>query len=216
MRAWATAAGTPCLLQACCGGSPERVKGQLAKLSINDPIANHAKFAIGHFFKPFEGGMTFVSMVSSHVDRGWRNLAGAMIPLMRQIGISAFQTALLPSFGPDEVKELNQLALVELSKRRLPIGWEIERAIKVSTPIYTIRNADIHFAGDPFEAMFNIHQWNQEIRNPRYRTLWGKRIVKYSVFNPYSVNSAPAKFCAYQLYLETQFFWRTSPVGTTA
>lgn len=143
--------------------------------------------------------MTFVSMVSSHIDRGRRNLAAAMIPLMRQLGISAFQTALLPSVGPVEIKALNHLSLEELSRRRLPIEHEVERAIAVPTAVHTVENAAVHFAGHPFEVMFNVHQWNEEMKDPRRRLQWGRRTVTYFVFNPYSRRFAPAKFCAYQL-----------------
>jgi hypothetical protein len=94
-------------------------------------------------------------MVSSHVDR---NLAAAMILLMRQVGISAFQAALLPSVEPDEIKVLNHLSMEELSRRRLPIEREVERAIAVPTAVHTIDKAAVHFAGDPLEVMFNVYQ----------------------------------------------------------
>jgi hypothetical protein len=175
------------------------------EISRADPVANHAKFATGHFFRPFGPDVTFVSMVSSHVDRGRRNLAAAMIPLMRQLGISAFQTALLPSVKPDEIKVLNHLSLEELSQRRLPIGREIERAIAVPTAVHAVDNAAVHFTGDPFEVMFNVHQWNEEMKDPFLRAQWGRRTVTYFVFNPYSKIFAPAKFCAYQLVWKRDF-----------
>src|SRR4051794_12727520 len=39
----------------------------------------------------------FVSMISAHVVSGRRNLAAAMIHVMRQVGIDAFQTVLCPT-----------------------------------------------------------------------------------------------------------------------
>jgi hypothetical protein len=175
------------------------------EVSRADPVANHAKFATGHLFQPFGPDVTFVSMVSSHVERGRRNLAAAMISLMRQLGISAFQAALLPSVEPDEIKILNHLSLEELSRRRLPIEREVERAIAVPTAVHTIDKAAVHFAGDPFEVMLNVYQWNEEMNDPRHRLQWGRRTVTYFVFNPYSRLFAPAKFCAYQLVWKRDF-----------
>src|SRR5436309_10664784 len=77
------------------------------EVSRADPVANHAKFATAHLFKPWEEGDTFVAMVSPHVTRGRRNLAGNTIELMRSIGMNAFQTVLLPHLHPAEVKRLN-------------------------------------------------------------------------------------------------------------
>jgi hypothetical protein len=144
-------------------------------------------------------------MISGHVESGRRNLAAATIPLMRQLGISAFQVALLPSVKPDEIEALNHLSLERLSMQRLPIAREIERAIAVSTPVHNVRNASVHFAGDPFEVMFNVHQWNEEMKNPSLGVRWGKRTVTYFVFNPNSRSFAPAKFCAYQLVSKNDF-----------
>ena len=60
------------------------------EISRADQVANRAKFVAGHFFQPFEAGTIFVSMVSSHIERAKRKLAAATIPLMRELGISAF------------------------------------------------------------------------------------------------------------------------------
>ena len=64
------------------------------EISRADPVANHAKFATAHLFKPWSPSDTFISMVSPHVSRGRRNLAANTITLMRHLGIQAFQTPL--------------------------------------------------------------------------------------------------------------------------
>src|SRR5262245_26733603 len=66
------------------------------EVSRADPVANHAKFATAHLFQPQPPTDVFVSMMSRHVVRGRRNLAAGTILLMRQLGMRAVQTALLP------------------------------------------------------------------------------------------------------------------------
>jgi hypothetical protein len=84
------------------------------EVSRADPVANHAKFATTTLFNPQSPADHFVSMVSPHIDRGRRNLAAATIRLMRRIGMSAFQTTLLPLTPPNEVKRLNHLPVEQL------------------------------------------------------------------------------------------------------
>lgn len=60
------------------------------EVSRADPVANHAKFATAHLFQPQRSTGTFVSMMSSHVARGRRNLAANTVLLMRRIGMKAF------------------------------------------------------------------------------------------------------------------------------
>jgi hypothetical protein len=75
------------------------------EVSRADPVANHAKFATAHLFQPQLNSDIFISMISSHVARGRRNLAANTILLMRNIGMSAFQTVLLPTkFGSKDVQ----------------------------------------------------------------------------------------------------------------
>jgi hypothetical protein len=53
--------------------------------------------------------------------------------------------------------------------------------------------------------MFNVHQWNKEMKDVSLSQKRGKRTVTYFVFNPYSKSFAPAKFCAYQLVWKSDF-----------
>lgn len=66
-----------------------------------------------HLFKRFEATDVFVSMVSSHVTRGPRNLASNTIHLLRHVGINSFPTVLLPAIEPDRsLKLIEQPAIV--------------------------------------------------------------------------------------------------------
>src|SRR5262245_58191860 len=85
------------------------------EVSRADPVANHAKFATAHLYSPQAPADHFVAMLSPHIDRGRRNLASATIRLMRRIGMSAFQTTLLPLTQPGEIKRLNSLEAADLS-----------------------------------------------------------------------------------------------------
>src|SRR5580658_2136868 len=70
------------------------------EVSRADPVANHTKFATAHLFQPQAPIDYFLAMISPHVARGRRNLACNTIALMRQIGMRAFQTVLLPGTDP--------------------------------------------------------------------------------------------------------------------
>ncbi len=167
------------------------------EISRADPVANHAKFATAHLFQPQPITDTFVSMVSSHVDRGKRNLAANTILLMRHIGMNAFQTVLLPQFLPNRIKYLNHLTLEELEQESLDVESEIQRVLDISEVVAITPDKQIHFASDLLEVMLNIKTWNEEMRLERNRELWGKRTVTYFVFDPQSGAFAPSKFCAY-------------------
>ena len=86
------------------------------EISRADPVANHAKFATAHLFRPQSPIDHFLAMVSPHVARGRRNLACTTIALMRQIGMRAFQTVLLPGTHPADVKRLNHLCRADLEQ----------------------------------------------------------------------------------------------------
>lgn len=167
------------------------------EVSRSDPVANHAKFATAHLFMPQQPTDAFISMVSSHVDRGRRNLAANTISLMRHIGMNAFQTVLLPQVSALEIKRLNHLDLKSLSKENLFVEEEIKRALWVSEVVLTTSSHRIHFVGDMIEVLLNLQRWNQEISTPGGRSLWKKRTVTYFVYDPFSKNFAPSKFCAY-------------------
>lgn len=167
------------------------------EISRADPVANHAKFATAHLFEPQLASDVFVSMVSSHVDIGRRNLAANTILLMRCVGMNAFQTVLLPQFSPQRINQLNQRSIEELRQEKLPVEREIERVASISEAVTTTSNQRIYFASDISDVMLNLQRWNREIATARGQQLWEKRTVTYFVFDPKSQLFAPSKFCAY-------------------
>jgi hypothetical protein len=185
------------------------------EISRADPVANHAKFATANLFLPQPETDTFLSMVSPHVVRGRRNLASNAVGVMRQIGMDAFQTLLLPTNSANEIKYLNHLKLEELGSQQLSIASEIDRAFAVTETVLTRTGRRIHFVGDFLEVVLNLRRWNQEIATEEGRATWGRRTVTYFVYDPVSSLFAPSKFCAYiaiperntldaQTYLQTR------------
>lgn len=167
------------------------------EVSRADPVANHAKFATAHLFRPQLENDVFVAMVSSHVTRGRRNLAANMVLLMRQAGMSAFQTLLFPKVPPVEIKRLNHLDWHDLEQEHPTVDAELDRALSITRPVLTAQGKRIHFAGDLLEVVMNLRQWNEELATAEGSTLWGRRTISYFVFDPQSGNFAPSKFCAY-------------------
>ena len=180
------------------------------EISRADPVANHAKFATAHLFKPFETLDTFVSMVSSHVARGRRNLASNPVHLLRHVGISAFQTVLLPYIEPEEIKRLNHSSLDSLRSSKLDVPTELNRVFQIVEPVIEDDGQRIHFTSELFDVIRNLHRWNSEITATDGAELWKRRTVTYFVFDPVSKLFAPSKFCAYSIPV------RLSPIGTTS
>jgi hypothetical protein len=167
------------------------------EISRADPVANHAKFATAHLFVNQLKTDAFIAMVSSHVTRGRRNLASNTIHLMRQIGMDAFQTLLLPQLDPREIKRLNHLDALLIGGENLPVENEIERIMSVAETLIETPDRRIHMVGDFPEVQLNIRKWNEEIENEPEKSLWNRRTITYFVFDPFSKNFAPSKFCAY-------------------
>jgi hypothetical protein len=167
------------------------------EISRADPVANHAKFATAHLFQPLRPTEAFISMISGHVVRGRRNLAANTICLMRHIGMNAFHTTLLPSIAPDEIPRLNHLDKHALAGLNLQPQREIARAIEISQPVVTTRQHRIYFVGDLLDVLCNLRHWNQQIQTDLGRHLWGRRRVRYFVFDRKTRQFAPSKFCAY-------------------
>jgi len=167
------------------------------EVSRADPVANHAKFATAHLFTPQCPADHFVAMLSAHIDRGRRNLACATIRLMRQIGMSAFQTTLLPLRTPTEVKRLNQLTAEELTIEKLDIAAEVERVFAVITPVGQWGRLNVHLAGDLLDVFTNIRGWNVDLSTADGQKAWGRRACTYFACDPATKLFAPSKFCAY-------------------
>lgn len=168
------------------------------EISRADPVANHAKFAAAHLFEPRAATDVFVSMVSSHVVYGRSNLAASAVYLMRAVGMSAFQTSLLPTHSPQRIAALNQKPFVELlNGHHFDPEPEIERAIAVTRTMAVDQHHRIHFAANLFEVMVNVNVWNDAIGTPAGRAAWGRRTVTYFVHDPRSGLFAPSKYCAF-------------------
>jgi len=167
------------------------------EVSRADPVANHAKFATAHLFQPQRSTDTFVSMMSSHVARGRRNLAANTVLLMRRIGMRAFQTVLLPSMAPEEIKRLNTGSDGTSSLRSLDVDAEIDRALAVAKPCFDSDQHQIHFVGEPLDVACNIATWNREMNSEAGQRLWGRRRVRYFAYDPSSGEFAPSKFWAF-------------------
>jgi hypothetical protein len=180
------------------------------EISRADPVANHTKFATAHLFKPFETSDTFVSMVSSHVARGRRNLASNTVHLLRHVGISAFQTVLLPGIEPQEIKRLNHSSFERLWSSNLDIPGEVNRVFQIVEPVIEDNGHRIHFTSELFDVIRNLHGWNSEVTSAAGAELWKRRTVTYFVFDPVSKFFAPSKYCAYSIPV------RSSPIGTTS
>lgn len=167
------------------------------EISRADPVANHAKFATAHLFQPQEETDAFISMITSHVLSGRRNLAANTVLVMRRLGMNAFQTVLLPTFPRKDIKRLNHLPFDQLKLESLSIDAEIMRALTVAKPVLAGVEGNIHFAGNVMEVLFNVYCWNRDLQTDTGRERWGKRTVTYFVYDPRFHRFAPSKFCAY-------------------
>lgn len=167
------------------------------EISRADPVANNAKFAAAHLFSRQLESDCFVSMVSSHVQRGRRNLAANTIHVMREAGMRAFQTVLLPEFGPETIKQINHARLGDIQDYSLQIRREIKRAVSISESVAGVKEKRIHYASNLLEVMMNLRRWNYELLTEQGRELWGKRTITYFAFDRLTQSFAPSKFCAY-------------------
>ena len=167
------------------------------EISRADPVANHAKFATAHLFAPQPAGEVFLSMVTPHVTGGRRNLAANMVLAMRNQGMAAFQTVLLPHHARAEIKRLNHLPLAALPAEPLDVVAEIGRALAVTEPALADAAGSIYFAGNVIEVLLNAYRWNREMDTEAGRRLWGRRTVTYFVYDPRFGHFAPSKYCAY-------------------
>jgi len=167
------------------------------EVSRADPAANHMKFAAAHLHAPQRPADAFLSMTSSHVATGRANLGASSVLVMRALGMSAFQTVLLPRVSPDEIKRLNHAGLRDVEEAGIAVGAELERALCVTDAQFTTRSHRIHFAGNLLEVRLNVLRWNREVSESSSSARWGRRTITYFVYDPSTRLFAPAKFCAF-------------------
>lgn len=163
------------------------------EVSRADPVANHVKFGSAHLLNPIPAADAFVSLVSRHVATGRSNLAAHAIWLLRANGLRAFQMPLLPRLDADTIRRLNQ---GELSLENLPTP-DLGEILNSTEPVGIAGGSGIYQVTNRLEVILNIHQWNKDIVREDAGTVWGRRRVRYFVYDSYSGLFAPSKFAAY-------------------
>jgi hypothetical protein len=103
----------------------------------------------------------------------------------------------LPTISPNEIKRLNHLPLSDLLNASIDTEAELSRALLVSDAVSSSKDYELHYAGDLFDVFSNVQRWNTELATDRGKDLWGKRTIKYFVFDSATNQFAPSKFCAY-------------------
>ena len=171
------------------------------EVSRADPVANHAKFATAHLFQPQSPIDYFLAMVSPHVTRGRRNLACTTIAVMRQIGMRAFQTVLLPGTRSGGSQAIKSPRPYKFDHSMLSVEVEVERAITITETLFSMSNIDVHFAGDLLIVYLNLRRWNAELVTAAGKQTWGRRTVTSFVYEPESGLFAPSKFFHTPLFL---------------
>ncbi|MFO7801426.1 MAG: hypothetical protein R6V55_03910 [Desulfovermiculus sp.] len=179
------------------------------EISRADPVANHAKYATSYIFQPITSDDVFISMVSNHVARGRKNLGACTIALMRRLGLRAFQTTLFPKWPGERIKEINHLPWEEISRLDIEVQAELDRIQAITEPLGRHGKQEIHFAANTFDVYLNVHNWNRDIWHPTCRELWGRRTITYFVYNLWTQEFAPSKFCAYTAVSQVNSEWPT-------
>jgi len=174
--------------------TPDRIWVEF-EISRADPVANHTKFASAHLIHPLPISDAFVSLVSNDVALGRANLAAHAVFLLRIAGLRAFQMPLFPNLNSQRIKNFNQ----GLSGFDTLPDHQIREVIELTRPLGrpTDTGTEIYYATNRLEVTLNLHQWNRGISEPKLRTQWGKRNVRYLVADTASGLFAPSKFCAY-------------------
>ncbi|WP_182865611.1 hypothetical protein [Stieleria mannarensis] len=140
-------------------------------------------------------------------------MASNTVHLLRHVGIQSFQTVLLPTIGPERIKQLNHTSVKELQDTALDVASEQERVFQVVDPVLESDGQRVHFASELFEVIRNLHQWNVQISDPDAKQLWKRRTVTYFVFDPVSKLFAPSKFCAYVIPNQSHSIIETPAAG---
>ncbi|HBJ37166.1 MAG TPA: hypothetical protein DDZ51_20915 [Planctomycetaceae bacterium] len=130
--------------------------------------------------------------------------------MLRHVGISAFQTVLLPDVEPAEIKRLNHSSLDSLRSSGLDVPSELSRVFQIVEPLIDDDGHRVHFVSELFDVIRNLHRWNSEVDTADGAALWKRRTVTYFVFDPVSKLFAPSKYCAYVMPV------RSGPIGSAS
>ena len=136
-------------------------------------------------------------MISPHVTVGRRNLAAAAVHLMRRIGVNAFQVVLMPDRDPKEIASLNHESLNSPLLTAIDVQAELARVFATVHPVFEVESDRVHLAGELLDVMLAARRWNHDVAAPAGRKAWGRRTVRYFVFDPRLGHFAPSNFCAY-------------------
>jgi hypothetical protein len=116
---------------------------------------------------------------------------------MRRLGIEAYQTMLLPQHTPEQIAQLNQMSPDELRNAGLRMKPELTRAFAISEPVFSTPQVRVHYAGELLEVMLSVRRFNIDLETVEGRKAWGRRRVRYFVYDPQRDEFAPSKFCGY-------------------
>lgn len=167
------------------------------EVSRADPVANQAKFASAAFFEGYGAGDAFVSMASRHIAPGRKALMATTAMFMRAVGIPAFQVELLPDLDGPAIKALNARPVESLREANIDVAAEIDRVIAVADARLVEGWHRIHMADNAFTVSANVRAWNAQMADSTLAARWGRRRVRFLVFDPASDRFAPSKFCAF-------------------
>jgi hypothetical protein len=165
------------------------------EISRADPVANQAKMLLAYEYGALRRDDGFVSLLSSHLQPGRRNLAALFTRHMRGLGLPAFSVSLLPFLSPPEIQRLNQGSPAQLEDARLPVRDELRRVLDVVSPRGE-RDHRIHFAGEISDVLANLWTWNDAMDSSTGLS-WANRRTQYWVADPRTGLFAPSKFCAF-------------------
>ena len=84
--------------------------------------------------------------------------------MVRRIGINVFQTVLLPTVRPNEIKRLNTDYQDLSSLHSLDVDAEIDRALAVAMPCVDSDSHQIHIVAEPLDVACNFAAWNREMQ----------------------------------------------------
>ena len=142
-------------------------------------------------------------MASRHIVPGRAALMAGTAMMMRAFGFPAFQVDLLPALDGRRIQQLNTMRLdalqqhVEaLPRAGIDFGAEIDRALSVADALVVDGWHRIHKADNAFTVAVNVREWNRALQGAQAEH-WGRRRVRFFVFDPASGWFAPSKFCAF-------------------
>ena len=165
------------------------------EISRADPVANRAKMLLAYEYGALRRDDAFVSLLSSHLQPGRRNLAALFTRHMRSLGLPAFSVSLLPFLSPPEIQRLNHETPAQLAGARLPVRDELNRVLDVVSPRGE-RDHRIHFAGEISDVLANLWAWNDALDGAPGLS-WANRRTQYWVADSRTGLFAPSKFCAF-------------------